>query len=386
MNILFALHNPINSNSGFHVVSLAHELTQLGHDCVIAVPTKDSSEENNADSEISILDFTETLEACQQETLFRNRKPIDIFHAWTPREVICKFHEAICPAFAKVTLVHLEDNEEELARAFLGSYRYEQAQAGKADDFPPNLTHPIKGKLFLAKAQGVTVIIDALKAAVPEGIPTEVIWPAADDRLFYPRERQIALYDRYAIQKDAITLVYTGNGHAANRQEVRSLYLAVHLLNRRGVKAQLIRTGKDYFVQDEQYKQWASQYAINLGYLQNRENFGDLLSLADVLVQPGKPGLFNDMRFPSKLPEFFACGRPVVLPRTNIGLVTRHLQDAFVLDNANGPAIADAVETIIGNPELSNTLSKGGRAFYEANLSWRRSAETLANFYQTCRC
>ena len=46
-----------------------------------------------------------------------------------------------------------------------------------------------------------------------------------------------------------------------------------------------------------------------------------LLVAADILVQPdGSPGPFNDYRFPSKLPDFFASGRPVVLPKTNIGL------------------------------------------------------------------
>ena len=34
-----------------------------------------------------------------------------------------------------------------------------------------------------------------------------------------------------------------------------------------------------------------------------------LLALADVLVQPGRAGAFNDYRLPSKLPEFLAAKR-----------------------------------------------------------------------------
>ena len=45
-----------------------------------------------------------------------------------------------------------------------------------------------------------------------------------------------------------------------------------------------------------------------------------LLRLADVLVQPGESNRFNTHRLPSKLPEFLASGRPVIMPRANLGL------------------------------------------------------------------
>ena len=43
------------------------------------------------------------------------------------------------------------------------------------------------------------------------------------------------------------------------------------------------------------------------------------LALADAFVQPGAPDDFNRYRLPSKLPEFLAMGRPVILPHCNIG-------------------------------------------------------------------
>jgi len=80
--------------------------------------------------------------------------------------------------------------------------------------------------------------------------------------------------------------------------------------------------------------------------------------------------------------EFFVSGRPVVLPRTNIGLVTRHLQDAYVLDRADGPSIAAAIEDIMQNPALHAKLASGARSFYEAHFSWARSAERVDQFYR----
>ena len=57
---------------------------------------------------------------------------------------------------------------------------------------------------------------------------------------------------------------------------------------------------------------------IELGAVGWREIPG-YLALADAFVQPGGPDDFNRYRLPSKLPEFLAMGRPVMLPHCNIG-------------------------------------------------------------------
>ena len=67
------------------------------------------------------------------------------------------------------------------------------------------------------------------------------------------------------------------------------------------------------------------------------------------------------------------------MPRTNIGLATRHLQDAYVLAEADGPAIADGVKTVMSDKLLYERLARGAREFFNANLSWSTTAgKTLA--------
>jgi len=100
-------------------------------------------------------------------------------------------------------------------------------------------------------------------------------------------------------------------------------------------------------------------------------------------VQPGVPDPFNDYRFPSKLPEFFSIGRPVVLPRTNLGTQLRHGIDAYVLDRADAAGIAQAVIELRQDRALYDRLSQGAVASAEKYFSWQRSAETLAKFYST---
>ena len=94
-------------------------------------------------------------------------------------------------------------------------------------------------------------------------------------------------------------------------------------MNRAGRPLRLVRLGRDYvrFLEPElkaAHATWSRCRSCRA------PRCGRYLRLADVLVQPGRADAFNDYRFPSKLTEFFASGRPVVLPPANIG---RFLED-----------------------------------------------------------
>ncbi len=68
------------------------------------------------------------------------------------------------------------------------------------------------------------------------------------------------------------------------------------VLNREGKKAVLVRTGQDMcnFLGTEE--KWARQYSIELGHIP-RSLIPEVLSLAKVLIQPGRPDAFNNYRF-----------------------------------------------------------------------------------------
>jgi glycosyltransferase involved in cell wall biosynthesis len=176
-------------------------------------------------------------------------------------------------------------------------------------------------------------------------------------------------------------LFYHGNVHAANRDEMRELYAAVWLLNQRGAPCTLIRLGRDSCEFLDGVDARVGEHVMNLGTLGNL-HIPVLMSLADYFVQPGGSDPFNDLRFPSKLPEFFAIGRPVILPRTNLGRVVRHGVDAYVVDHADRSAIVTAVLALQQDPGLRARLAAGSIAFAREHFSWSRSARTLVEFYQ----
>ncbi len=382
MNLLFGLHHSLSCNSASHVDGIARELCGMGYDCLVAVPDKPEEASRFDPYPYRVATFHEVLTDPRR---FRDRRGPDLLHVWTPRERMRHFRDRLAEVASFQTIIHLEDNEDYIARTALGPERYQQV----LDDslpypFPDHLTHPKGGQDFFRSAAGATVLIDQLAEHVPFEIPTAEFWPAVDDSIWSQRPRNDELRKKMGIEKDEIVLTYHGNMHTANHREIRSLYLAVALLNREGVPARLVRVGRDSVEHAPEYRHWAKQFTISVGYIVNRRKLSDILAMADVFVQPGTSDPFNDYRFPSKLPEFFAMGRPVVLPKTNIGLVTRHLQDAYVLDHADGTSIFDAVRRICSDEALYQTLADGALQFSRSEFSWKESAMKVHYLYSRC--
>jgi glycosyltransferase involved in cell wall biosynthesis len=100
-----------------------------------------------------------------------------------------------------------------------------------------------------------------------------------------------------------------------------------------------------------------------------------LLAGADVLVQPGAPGVFNDYRFPSKLPEFLVSGRPVIMAATNLGLVLKDGEQALIAGMGSVEEIATAVERLLLDKHLAQRVGSGGQQFARQYLRWELAAQ-----------
>ncbi len=382
MNLLFCLYGDFAANSALQVAHLANQLKQRGHDVAVAVPTGLPS--LNA---IHRVDFTpvEFSDLLANKNPFRNQQGPDVIHAWTGRESIRNFLNQYRPRHPQARLmVHLEDHETHLAEAALGATT--EALGGLSDaelDARCGLavTHPRKGPALVRSANAVTTIIDTLFVHAPAELPKHFIWPAADPAFFVPQPKREQLKAELGWPENALVLFYHGNTHAANAAEMRSLYLAVALLNRQGVPARLVRCGHDSVSFLGEDDSWIRPWVLPLGHVR-QSHMPRLMAVADAFVQPGIPGRFNDYRFPSKLPEFFSIGRPVILPRTNLGLKVQHLQDAYVLDRADGESIAAALIHLRNDPALSARLSAGSVAYARRHFSWAESARRLETFYQ----
>jgi glycosyltransferase involved in cell wall biosynthesis len=380
LNVLFVLHGSFASNSALHVAALANELAAAGHACDVAVPHDLGTLAHHDRPAFRGLTFAEA----ENGVGFPDGRGPDVIHAWTTRENVRVLTEKVRKRHQSRVIVHLEDNEQQLlalslARDFASLDRLSDAELDRL--VPPDLSHPHRSRAFLAAANGITVITERLCEFVPVGKTCVTLSPAADARHFYPRPRPDAFRRVLDVAPGETVLFYHGNVHVANAAEVRELYRAVVELNRSGQPVTLIRTGLDRVDFPSELAAAAAPFVLNLGQILHHRHLPPLMALADIFVQPGEPDAFNDYRFPSKLPEFFALGRPVVLPRTNLGTLVRHGTDAYVLDRADAAGIANAVRALRADPALAEKLGRGAVAFGEKHFSWRRSAAALAKFY-----
>ncbi len=379
-NILFVLYGDFTSNSAHHVAAFANELIGRGFDCIVAVP--DHMETIGAQPQARFLGI-EYADLAELPTYYRDGRAPAVVHAWTTRESVRQFCTAVVLKFSSQVVIHLEDNEREILSRHLHC-EWPQLVAKPTAELdalvPPTLSHPVHAETFLNAAQGVTVIVDQLAEFVPKSVPHATLWPAAS-AAFSARPPHPDLRRRLGIPLEDIVLFYHGNVHQANADEVGELYRAVAQLNAEGHPTWLVRTGRDSPAFTASLDASTRARVIEIGFVKRAKDLPEFMRLADFFVQPGEAGDFNDYRFPSKLPEFLALGRPVILPRSNLGHLVIHGQDAYVLDRADASSIAQAVMTLRNDPVLTAKLAAGALEFSKANFSWARSTDRLLEFY-----
>lgn len=382
MNILFVNYGDFTSNSLNHIAGFANALIERGHACIVAVPERKAS--------ISVIPnarFTGALfdEILAQPRCFPDGRGADIIHAWTPRELVRRFvvrYQSSVDTPARV-IVHLEDNETHLVESYTGipfSQLRELEPNLLVEKLLDSLPHPLRHQAFLFAADGVTHIVETLRAFIPSDTPHLLLPPGVDFDAYRPQPEDPQLRRELGIAEGVKIIAYTGSATFANQSEVRELYEAVDLLNGHGVPTKLIRTGitPPEFLQS--LPPTLTEHVLHLGFVE-KAKLPRLLALSNVLVQPGRPGPFNDFRLPSKLPEFFAAGRPVILPATNVGAEVRDGVDGLLLQSGSPDEIAALCRRVFENSALAAELGKNAAAFARSRFSLSQNTERLNAFY-----
>jgi glycosyltransferase involved in cell wall biosynthesis len=382
MNILIVNYSNFNTNSAIQIAFLANALVDIGVEVIVCVEKNIETAKNIENFKFGTITWKQ---AKKRNFGFSNGLGPSLVHAWTPRESVRQVVEAIVSETGCPYIVHLEDNEEKITSDTLG-ISFEQLKTVSQEQLnlliSPHLSHPLRYRHFLEQASGISVLLERLLDFKPLSLPSCVFWPAFNyEILSLTEETYLEARVSLGFKKEDFLVVYPGNVHNSNRDEVRSLYLAVSLLNQRGFNVYLLRFGTNYVPLFEEVFDFITPYCTEVGFRPHSEVIS-ALGAADALVQPGTSNDFNDYRFPSKLPEFFASGRPVLLPKTNIGHHVKHQVNAILLKRGNALEIADSLELLIVNKEYRDRIGSAGKKFAIENFSWQRSASVLYHFYQ----
>jgi glycosyltransferase involved in cell wall biosynthesis len=108
----------------------------------------------------------------------------------------------------------------------------------------------------------------------------------------------------------------------------------------------------------------------------------DILSTADVCVNPDKPCQMNDMSTMIKIMEYMALGKPIVQFDLKEGRLSAS-QASLYADNGNQvPDFAAKILWLLDNPSERKKMGDFGRKRVEGKLAWEYSVEHLVAAYR----
>lgn len=106
-----------------------------------------------------------------------------------------------------------------------------------------------------------------------------------------------------------------------------------------------------------------------------------LLHACDILVLARPAGRFSEAGFPTKLGEYFACKKPVVL--TKVGDIPKYLVDkenAVLVEPDNPESISMGLKFLIDNPDKAENIGRRGYDWAKYNLEYKSVTANVLKF------
>ena len=116
------------------------------------------------------------------------------------------------------------------------------------------------------------------------------------------------------------------------------------------------------------------------------EQLLEILSTADVCVNPDKPCQMNDMSTMIKIMEYMALGKPIVQFNMKEGRFSAQ-EASLYADNDKGSAdFAAKIVWLLENPDERRRMGEFGRRRVEEELAWEYSVANLLAAYGRVVC
>lgn len=386
MNILFVSYGEITNNTGSQFTVVARELSRMGHHCLAAVPKIANNLSYSDSMQLPCATYKNALS--QSTSLFPNKSSADLVVAITPREIIRRFVEDYFQDHYTPLIVHLEDNEDELTERF--TLRPVKEIRNLPHDqihdriIPPGLSCPVCWPTFLSKADGFTYIHPALQKLAPESLPSHQFSPPLDFDLFDPDKYHTEadnLRQKFNIATDEKIISYVGNTHAANIENIKTLYSVIHRLNQSGLKTRLLRTGNQSLDFYDSLPFDPSQFTTDLGFIP-RTQIPSVIAAADLVIMPTHPDPYDNHRLPSSLPEHLAMGKCVITSTAGLGAELQDGINAAIPGNCNTETLLARCLELFENAKLRRTIGDGARAFAQKRFH-ADTVHQLEQFYQS---
>ncbi|MCC7303410.1 MAG: glycosyltransferase [Bacteroidia bacterium] len=119
---------------------------------------------------------------------------------------------------------------------------------------------------------------------------------------------------------------------------------------------------------------------LNFGWV-GYEKLSEILEMADFFILTQTNSLNNSLRWPNKIGDYFAAGRPVIAnDYGEISTLIRDFPSGFILTDLDRVELKRVIQYCLGNRfDLSRRISI--RAYAENSMSWSIRARTLLEYF-----
>ena len=381
MRLLYLNHNVAWSGTFFRAYHLGKEMAARGHEVTVVTtrPTGRLGFDRKVQHGVELL-FAPDLTVGParngwdpwntiQRMIHLRRKHVDVIHAFDSRPVV------IGPALtvrARSGAALIMDWADWWGR---GGWIQERSGWAVRMGFGPIETW--FEEAFRTRATATTVISSALEArAVGLGVPRDRILRlphGCDTAGLRPLDRGVS---RRALGLDeSPLLVHLG---VMTESDGALLFDTMRIVRRRLPGARLVMIGKSRVTPPADLV--SAGVVRTTGYIAY-DVLQHWLGAADLCVIPMRDTIGNRGRWPSKINDYFAAGRPTLMPL--VGDAARLVRDADAGWTCEPlpEAMADAACAALADRDGLDRAGREARALAEGPLSWSELGDRLANFY-----
>lgn len=236
-----------------------------------------------------------------------------------------------------------------------------------------------------SRASRVAVCSEAIarvvRTTVPDHVPVSVLYPGADVERFRSDLPTDDIRRRHGIGDRPVVVCVS---RLVPRKGQDILIRAMPRIQRRVPDARLLIVGDGpYRGGLERLASRAPVGSVRFAGAVSEEELPRYYAAGDVFAMPSRSriGGYEIEGWGSVFIEAAACARPVIVGDSG---GTREVlvdgETGLLVDGSDVSAVADAVATLLEDPERASAMGKAGRARVESYFTWQRVAAELAGW------
>lgn len=337
----------------------------------------------------------------------------EIVHLWTPRHLPVRAGLEAWESSRARLVIHYEDDEEFILDHFGGNRRFassdielyhffsnQSPDAGQllslAEDVDLeflgltirdpgrwNWIHPMISPLAEKLADGFTSISAPYEKKLRErgSRPVHLLYPGVDMARFRPRAKPVDLMESLELDGRTVLLY---SGAIAAIHDFSAILEGLTRVVEKYPELVVLQIGKNHI--SEQTARLVSEGRIegNVRFVDQvpHHRMHDYLALADVFIGHVRADQFNEHRLPSKIPEYMAMGRPMLIVDHGFGRLLDEGTEVVKVRNDEPGEIAAGLHRLVERRAAWSQMGAQVRRKAASLFDWQRNSAGLVRFYQ----